>query len=925
MATAKPISYNEMRDRAVHFATRWQGETRENAEAQTFWNEWFAVFGVDRRKFVTFEQKAQRAVNISGRGRIDAFWPGHVAVEHKSAGKSLLDAEQQALDYLEALPAVQMPRQVITSDFRHFRVLDLERGEAAEFDLQDLPAHIGQFGFLAGYETRTFRPEDAVNVVAAEKMGELYDALQGSNYTGHDLKVFLVRLMFLFFADDTGVWEKGLFEEFLESRTAEDGSDLGPQIERLFQVLNRPEGERSRLLDEALVRFPYVNGGLFEERIAIPDFDSTMRAQILDCSYFDWSAISPAIFGSMFQSVMNKDARRALGAYYTTEQNILKVVGPLFLDELRAALAGAINSARRLRELQERLATLTFFDPAAGSGNFLIIAYRELRQLEFDILVRLDELEGPGQQHLSIGDISGLSKVNVDQFYAIEVEEFPARIAETALYLVDHLENMRLSRHFGQYFARIPLTTQAHVHVGNALQLNWGDVLPSTQCSYLFGNPPFVGALRLDAQQTQDRRQTFEVIPEAKDLRTGRLDYVLCWYAKAMRYMRDTRVRAAFVSTSSITQGEQARSLSPLMQRLGYQIDFAHRTFSWTSEARGKPAVHVVIIGFSEGGLAKRKWLYDYPDPRKEPVVTEVGNINVWLLDAENITIAKRSRPLAPELPGFTVGSQPSDGGHLIVSADQLPDVEADPVAAKYVHPFVGTDEMLGNKVMRYCLWLRDASPHDLRASPILKQRIEAVRTTRALSPTPAFRRTPPHLFTHMKHPDVDYIAMPRTSSENRRIVPMEIFTRNEIASEALMFAPTTDRWLFALLQSGAFMAWCKIVCGRRESRLRISADLAYNAFPFPDLTDTAKQRLSATAEAVLAARANNPDSTLADLYDPSTMPADLVKAHDALDRVVDRLFGFRKIPTEAQRATRLFRRYRFLTEGTPDDLLDLG
>lgn len=434
-----------MRDRAVAFSARWAGETSERAEAQTFWNEWFAIFGIDRRRFVKFEKKATRS-STKGRGQIDAFWEGQIAVEHKTASRSLEAAEEQALDYLDSLSDIELPRLIITSDFGHFRVLDLEKDETHFFGLEDLAQNLGLFGFLAGYETRTYRPQDHVNVKAAQMMGGIYDDLQASGYTGHPLKVFLVRLMFLFFSDDTGVWKKGLLDDFLDSRTSSDGSDTGPMLAKLFEVLNTPEEKRSSHLDDLLAQFPYINGGLFQERIDIPDFDKDLRSKLYSCSAFDWTAISPAIFGSMFQEVMETADRRALGAHYTTEQNILKVIEPLFMDELRGEYERSFHSARKLKDLQDKLSTLTFFDPAAGCGNFLIIAYREIRHLEFDILVRLEELAGTGQSHLNIQAISGLSKVNVDQFYAVEIEEFPARIAETALYLVDHLENMRLSK-----------------------------------------------------------------------------------------------------------------------------------------------------------------------------------------------------------------------------------------------------------------------------------------------------------------------------------------------------------------------------------------------------------------------------------------------------------------------------------------------
>ncbi len=914
MPAAKPLSWNEIRSRAVSFVAEWRDETQENAEAQSFWNDWFNVFGIVRRRFVQFEMRAARQ-STGGRGRIDAFWEGQVAVEHKSAGRSLAEAEQQALDYLNSLSNVQQPRLVICSDFANFRVLDLETGEHVEFPIEDLPTEIERFGFLAGYESRTFRPEDEVNVRAAEMMGGLYDSLQATGFSGHDLKVFLVRLMFAFFADDTGVWEKGLFSEFLETRTAEDGADLGPLIERVFRVLDTEEVQRNRTLDETLARFPYINGGLFHERLDIPDFDHALREQLIACCAFDWSAISPAVFGSMFQSVMDAEARHSLGAHYTSEENILKVIEPLFLDELRSDFATVRNNAARLRAFHERLANLTFFDPAAGCGNFLIVAYRELRLLELDVLVRLEELAGHGQQHLSINEVSGLSKVNVDQFFAIEIEEFPARIAETAMYLIDHLMNMRVAQQFGQYFARIPLTAAAHVHVGNALELDWDHVLPARECSYLLGNPPFVGALRLNEEQKRDRARTFAGISQADDLRVGRLDYVMCWYARAFQYMAGTEIRAAFVSTNSITQGEQARSLAPLMMRLGYEIDFAHRTFAWHSEARGAAVVHVVIVGFSLGGRREGKIIFDYPDVGAAPVVRNAKHINAWLLDAPDLIVAKRSTPFFSDMPVMTVGSQPTDGGHLLVTPEQYEEVAADPIAGKYLRPLIGAEEMLSGK-RRWCLWLVDAEPEELRNSPVLRARIEAVAALRAQSPTESFRRCPPHLFTHRKQPTTPWIAIPRHSSVSRRIIPMAICPPAAIAHDSLMMVKTAPMWVFALLQSGMFTTWNHVVAGRIKSDIRVSADISYNAFPFPSVSDRDKERLEAVADALLAVRAGHPTATLADLYDPLAMPADLVRAQDDLDRVVDRLLGFRRVPTEADRAARLFERYLSLTGG---------
>ncbi|NES26283.1 class I SAM-dependent DNA methyltransferase [Micromonospora terminaliae] len=907
MSTAKPLSYNEIRDRAVQFAARWRGETRENAEAQTFWNEWFAIFGLDRRRVVQFERKATRQ-STRGRGRIDAFWEGQIAVEHKSAGRSLAEAEEQALDYLDSLSNAEQPRLVITSDFANFRVLDLEKDVTTEFALDELPAHIGQFAYLAGYETRTFKPEDAVNIKAAEMMGGVYDALADSGYSGHDLKVFLVRMMFLFFADDTGVWEKGLLTDFVETRTAEDGSDTGPLLERLFRVLDTPEGQRSRNLDAMLTRFPYVNGGLFRERIEIPDFDKELREKVLQCMAFDWSVVSPAIFGSLFQSVMDLDARRALGAHYTTEQNILKIVSALFLDDLRAEFERSKTSLRRLRALHDRLAQLTIFDPAAGSGNFLIIAYRELRRLELDILTSIEALTGSGQQHLDIQNISGLSRVNVDQFYAIEIEEFPARIAETAIYLVDHLANMELSKRFGQYFARIPLQAEAHIHIGNAIRMDWKDVLPAEKCSYILGNPPFVGMARLSREQQEDNRLAFSGLPGAA--RTGRLDYVACWYAKAIEYMRGTPIRAAFVSTNSITQGEQARALGPLLTASGYTIDFAHRTFKWTSEARGRAAVHVVVVGFSQDSSGRQKFIFEYPNSAAEPKVSAAKNINIYLADSDVVAISKHTTPLA-NVPKLTEGNRPQDGGGLIVLPEQREVIlEKDPTAAKYLRRLIGSKGMLQGEE-RWCFWLAGADPRDIASSPTLRERMQVVRQARLDSPTPSAqaRAATPSLFLAIRQPSSMWLCVPRHSSENRRYIPMAFYEPTEIAHDSTLTIDGADLYLFGILQSAMFMTWAWTVSGRLKSDIRLSPDLSYNSFPFPPKTPAAESKVAAAAQEVLDARSHYRSIPLGTLYSPTLMPPDLVQVHDTLDRLVDRLFGLRR-PTDSERLAVLFQRY---------------
>ncbi|MCU0912448.1 MAG: N-6 DNA methylase, partial [Rhodobacteraceae bacterium] len=532
-----------------------------------------------------------------GRGFIDLFWPGTLIVEQKSLGRDLLGARHQALDYTHGLPDAEMPRFVLACDFRTFWLTDLDTGEDTRFTLPDLPKHVEKFGFILGRQKVRFKDQDPVNIRAAELVGHLHDALAASGYTGHRLEVFLTRIVFCLFADDTGIFQpRDRMMDWLENRTAPDGSDLGPKLAQFFDVLNTPEDARQTTLDPDLAAFPYINGHLFAEYFPPPAFDADMRAALLNACRFDWTPISPAIFGSLFQSVMDKGERRRQGAHYTTEKNILKVIGPLFLDDLRAEFARlkALKTARpqRLAAFHDKLSRLTFFDPACGCGNFLVITYRELRRLELDLL---KELRGP-QQEL---DATAISRVDVDQFYGIEIGEFPARIAETAMWMMDHLMNRELSDAFGNYYARFPLKAAPTIRHADALEVDWAEVLPPERCAYVFGNPPFVGAkFQSDAQRAQVRRIA------ALGKSGGTLDYVCAWFLKAGEYLRRREgdgarpPRIAFVSTNSITQGEQVAQLWPLLfDRYGLELAFAHRTFAWGSDARGKAHVHVVIVG----------------------------------------------------------------------------------------------------------------------------------------------------------------------------------------------------------------------------------------------------------------------------------------------------------------------------------------
>lgn len=909
------LTIAEMRARAGAFARNWSGETREAAERQTFWNDWFDIFGINRRRRgVVFERNVRKLRGTTG--AIDVFWPGQILVEHKSGGEDLDNAMSQAENYLLGLPDEELPRLVVLSDFARFRVRNLETDEELEFSLEELPERLELFTYLAGYRPRWFEEQDEVNVQAAELMGRLHDRLAESGYAGHALRVLLVRLVFLMFADDTGaLGETGAFEDYIERKTADDGSDLGVRLALLFQVLDTPEDQRQATLEEPLQAMPYVNGQLFAEHIPMAAFDAPMRLGLLLACRFNWSKISPAVFGSMFQSVMKPEERRALGAHYTTEQNILKTIRPLFLDELERELDAARSNRRKLREFIDKLARLTFFDPACGCGNFLVIAYREIRRLELGALKRLRDLDPQGNQ--MIIDATVKSRVDVDQFYGIEVEEFPCRIAEVAMYLTDHLANQQLSEEFGLYYARFPLRAAAHIHYDNALRIDWTKVLDPANCSYLLGNPPFVGMNRMSDEQQADREASFNDLGVAFGIdvaqhRTGRLDYVASWYAKAWRYMRGHPIKAALVSTNSITQGEQVRSLGPLQQAAGFHIDFAHRSFRWTSEARGAAVVTVVILGFSEDPRPTKATLFDYPPGKGDPSERSVTRINWYLTDGPEVYPAKRTTPLVPGLPEARKGSQPTDGGHLLVTPEQLPLIQADPIASKYLRTFLQSRGLLHDE-QRWCLWLEGAAPGDLRASTLLADRLRRVAEARRKSKTQSVQdaAATPSLFTQRRQPTGTYLAFPEVSSEHRRYIPAAYLEPDVIAGNKLIVWPDADLWLFGMLQSAMFMVWLKAMAGRMKTDISIAPDLTYCTFPFPAV-GTRRAAVEAAAESVLAARGNYPDSPLAELYDPLAMPSDLLEAHRKLDREVDAIYG-RGSFDDIKRLNRLLERYQVI------------
>ncbi|MDA8423621.1 MAG: N-6 DNA methylase [Nitrospiraceae bacterium] len=933
-----PLSLNEIKDRALGFSREWENATAERAEAQTFWNEFFNVFGVSRRRLASFEEPVKRArkrfEEKGGKGGfIDLLWKGMLIAEHKSLGKDLDSAYQQALEYFEGLAERDLPRYIIVSDFARIRLYDLDSKTENEIPLRDLYKNIKLFGFIAGYTTQQITEHDPVNIKAAERMGKLHDRLRASGYSGHNLEVLLVRLLFCLFAEDTTLFDsKGSFRDFLENNTKEDGSDLGPQLSLLFQVLNTREDKRQENLKETFGAFPYVNGKLFEEALPISACDSAMRGLLLDCCALDWQRISPAIFGALFQCVMDEEGsarRRNLGAHYTSEENILKLIKPLFLDDLWAEFEAAKRNTSKLFELHKKLARLKFFDPACGCGNFLVIAYRELRKLELEILRAALKTE-KGQRYT---DIFGLIQVDVNQFYGIEIEEFPAQIAQVALWLTDHQMNEKVSEEFGQYFRRLPLIHSASIHCGNALQMDWNKVISAEHVDYIFGNPPFVGKQFQNAEQKADMERIFANVKGA-----GVLDYVTAWYLKAVHYVKGDdrmaglldnlpdmpkppheRVKMAFVSTSSITQGEQVGVLWAELMRLGVKIYFAHRTFSWSNEARGRAAVHCVIIGFALHDNS-RKTIYDYPDLNSEPHARTANNINPYLVDAPDVLLPKRNEPLA-NVPQMRYGSKPVDGGHLLLTNEEKAEfLAAEPNAKKYIKRFLGADEFLYN-IDRWCLWLKDISPAELKAMPSVLKRVDAVKSMRLASAKEPTREMAayPTLFAEDRQPSRDYIIVPEVSSERRQYLPIGFVSKSIVSSNLNYTIPDATLFVFGVISSSMHMAWIRNVAGRLKSDFRYSSQLVYNTFPWPSgPTEKQKASIEKAAQGVLDARAAHPDASLADLYDPVAMPPDLRKAHQALDKAVDAAYGKKTFASDAERVAYLFELYHKYTSLLP-------
>ena len=919
---------------AALFAQEWQGKGYEKGDTQRFWLELLQkVLGVeDPYSFISFEDE----VMVDKTNFMDGYIAStKVLIEQKSIQKDLgtpivqsngekITPFLQARKYIAGLPLSKHPRWVVTCNFREFWVYDTERpnDEPQKIQLANLEKEYYRLQFLVDEKNDHLKREEDLSLEAGKLVGAIYDLLaeqyidKTAPATLHSLNVLCVRLVFCLYAEDAGLFSsKTAFHDYLAQFPAQ-------QVRRalidLFQVLDTPDDQRDPYLDDALKAFPYVNGGLFSNdlRLEIPQFTEELKTLILSkaSDHFDWSDISPTIFGAVFESTLNPDTRRSGGMHYTSIANIHKVIDPLFLNELKeefAAIKALPNEKQQRQKLdtfQDKLASLTFLDPACGSGNFLTESYVSLRRLENEVIA----LREKGQAIL--GDFANPIKVDIHQFYGIEINDFAVSVATTALWIAEQQMMQETEKIASFHIDALPLKSYHNIHEGNALRTDWSEVIAPERLNYIMGNPPFVGYSLQSKEQKEDMLSIY-VDEKGKPYKTaGKIDYVAAWYWKAAQLMQASPViRAALVSTNSITQGEQVAAIwKPLFDRFGIHIDFAYRTFRWDSEADIKAHVHCVIIGFSRLLRAEQPTKKIYlSDSQTIPA----SNINAYLIEASDTWIDSRSKPIC-KVPEMIYGSKPTDGGFLFIKEDEYKEIIAnEPEIAKYIKRIYGSEEFINNKV-RYCIWLVGVSPAEIRKSPFLMERVNSVREYRLQSPKAATRESAntAWLFQEVRYSENDYIVIPRVSSEKRRYIPIGFLTPDIMVNDAMQFIPNATLYHFGILTSNVHMAWMRVVCGRLEMRYRYSKDIVYNNFPWCQPTEEQKARIEATAQAILDARAKYPDCSLADLYDEVTMPPELRRAHQENDRAVMAAYGFSTKMTESECVAELFKMYQALT-----------
>jgi type I restriction-modification system DNA methylase subunit len=907
-----------LNDRAEAFSKEFADASYEMGQGQNFVRELSGVYGLNYLRSVDFERRVAKDSGI-GNLRIDGFFPGQLLVEMKSSGKDLAEAYVQAKGYIAKLKNKEdIPLYILVSDFQNLHLYDLT-GEKPplQFKLADFKSHVNDLDFLLGYERIYQQRQAAACIEAANRLGNLHDAIKQTGYRGQDLQTLLVRLLFCLFADDTALFNKEDAFKLAVQRSNSAGDDLGGKLQRIFRRLDtnpntaakgdastqRTDGQYAYLLD-----FPYVNGALFTKRIEDPDFDAASRQALLGCCQIDWSEISPDIFGTLFQHIMHWDdeeaqgkskKRRDFGAHYTSERNIRRAIDPLFLEALQAELALCKGDAKKLKNFVTKLASLNFFDPACGCGNFLVVTYRELRWLEQQTLLELNNTPG-AQQTMPL--------CNVHQFHGIEIDPTAAEIATVAMWLTDHQMNQR----WANGYKRIPLVSKANIHQGNALRVDWNAVIAAAKVSFIVGNPPFLGSQTLSPDQRDDMK-----LMHKGAAGTGVLDYVTGWYVKAFEQIKaNPDIKAAFVSTNSITQGEQVSLLwQPLFDQ-GLHIHFAHRTFKWSNEGSGVAAVHCVVIGF---GLDKPKKcdLWDYGQKISgDGQLKKTRRINAYLLDAPSVFISSRRQPLC-DVPPIVFGSMPNDGGGLLLKPDEKAALlAAEPDAASWIRRFMGAEEFINNGE-RWCLWLKDCPPQTLAKLIHIQKRVDLVRQKRLESTRPTTQKLAavPHLFGEIRQPEGNYLLVPSVSSERRSFVPIGYIDSQVIVSNLAFAVPNATLYHFGMLNSTMHNAWMRAVCGRLESRYRYSNTIVYNNYPWPTPSPAHQAAIETAAQAVLDARAQHPEKSLAWLYDPDNLRKNksLQAAHDAVDEAVDLAYGYEDSNDDSHRVAYLFKLYEKL------------
>lgn len=912
----------EQRTAVKDFAEYWKDRGYEKGESQPFWLSLLRILGIaEPEQFISFEDK----VMLDHTSFIDGYIPTtHVLIEQKSKDKDLrkaikqsdgtfLSPFQQAKRYSAELPYSERPRWIITCNFKEFLIYDMENptGEPESILLENLPKEYYRLKFLVDTGSELLKKEMEISIQAGSIVGVLYDKLL-EQYISPDenslksLNALCVRLVFCLYAEDADIFGKHLlFHDYLKDIPA---SGIRKALTELFKILDTPEEKRDKYLAQdnpILAEFPYVNGGLFaDEEIEIPPFTEELKELLLHKASedFDWSGISPTIFGAVFESTLNPDTRRAGGMHYTSIENIHKVIDPLFLDDLKNELDEILSIAvlktrnNRLDTFTDKLSRLKFLDPACGSGNFLTETYISLRRLENEVL-------RAKTNQITLGD--EIIKVSIGQFYGIEINDFAVTVAKTALWIAESQMMKETEDIIASHIDFLPLKSYANIAEGNALRIDWESVVPKNELNYIMGNPPFVGYSLQSKEQKADILSIY-VDEKGKPYKTaGKVDYVAGWYFKASEFIQNTNIQTAFVSTNSITQGEQVAGVwKPLYDRFNIQIDFAHRTFKWSSEASEKAAVHCVIVGFSQNEKSE-KYLYD------NDRMQIVKNINPYLIDAPNVFVESRKKPLC-DVPEMTTGNRPADGGNLIIEADEYDDfIKKEPTAEKYIKRLVGAEEYINNK-KRYCLWLVNCPPNELLKMPEVMKRVEACRQDR-LNGAPDRQKLAdtPTLFRETKNPEI-YILIPKVSSENRKYVPMGFLTDEIIPTDLCFIVPDATLYRFGVLTSNVHMAWLRVVAGRLEMRYRYSKDIVYNNFPWCSPTAEQKTKIEQTAQAILDARALYPGCSLAELYNDIAMPPELRKAHQANDRAVMQAYGFDvKTMTESQCVAELMKMYQ--------------